>query len=193
MAHVKVVDRWEEGTPTPVPADPKVRAHPGGGELDPLFTAVGVDGYLSVTVQHSDDDRSALITSASLASDHVSLFGPGEDGVIPIVASKKGAAWDTTNNDLGFTVNSHTLRISCTREKTEYIKKLVFDHWPASRRQAKVNEALSMVGKLWNLTYVVRVGRYFMWRLLRLTGLHDSQDEKNHNHTVSSSHRSPIL
>ena len=35
-----------------------------------------------------------------------------------------------------------------------------------------------MAGKLWNLTYVVRAGRYFLWRFLRLTGLYDSEDGK---------------
>ena len=31
---------------------------------------------------------------------------------------------------------------------------------------------LSVAGKLWNLTFVVRAGRYFVCQLLRLTGLH---------------------
>ena len=29
MAHVKVADRWEERTPTPIPSDAKARAHSG--------------------------------------------------------------------------------------------------------------------------------------------------------------------
>ena len=52
------------------------------------------------------------------------------------------------------------------------------------RRQAKVREVLSTAGKLWNLTCVVRGGRYFVWRLLRLTGLHDSSGSNNQNRTV---------
>ena len=31
MAHVKIIDRWGVGKPTPVPADAKLRAHPGVG------------------------------------------------------------------------------------------------------------------------------------------------------------------
>ena len=50
MAHVKVVDRWEEGLPTPVPTDANIQAHNGGGKLDPFFTAVYVDDYLLVRV-----------------------------------------------------------------------------------------------------------------------------------------------
>ena len=40
MALVKGVDRWEEGTPTPIPSGAKVRAHSGGESPDPLFTTV---------------------------------------------------------------------------------------------------------------------------------------------------------
>ena len=76
-----------------------------------------VDNYLLIRVQHSDDDRSALIASASLASDRVHLFGPGEDGVTPILAPKKSTDWGITIDALGFTINSHTLRILFSREK----------------------------------------------------------------------------
>ena len=41
-----------------------------------------------------------------------------------------------------------------------------------------------MGGKPCNLTHVARAGRYFVWRLLRLTGLHDSRGTKNQNLTV---------
>ena len=37
MAYVKVVDHWEGGNPTTVPADAKIKAHPGGGVADPFF------------------------------------------------------------------------------------------------------------------------------------------------------------
>ena len=35
-----------------------------------------------------------------------------------------------------------------------------------------------------NLTYVVRAGRYFVWKLLRLTGLHNSRGSKSQSHMV---------
>ena len=53
-----------------------------------------------------------------------------------------------------------------------------------TRRQAKVREVLSMAGNLWNLTYVVRAGKYFVWRLLRLTALHDPRGSNIQNNTV---------
>ena len=181
MATVKILDRWEDGKLTPVPDDARVMAHRGGGVSDPFFATVYVDDYLLMAVQHSDDDATALTASASLASDHVRLFGPGETGVTPTLAPKKSTDWNTTIDALGFTTNSHTTRISLTREKIEAIANLLHDQWPSRRRSARARDVLSIAGKLWNLTYVVRAGRYFVWRLSRLTGLHDERHPRNQN------------
>ena len=184
MAHVKVVECWEDGKPT-IPPGEKVRTHSGGGKFDPFFTAVYVDDYLQVRVQHSDHDTTALIASSSLGSNHVRLFGPGEVGVTPILVPKKSTDWDTTIDALGFTISVHTRRISVPREKTAAVKRLLFEQWPQeTRREATARDVLSMAGKLWNLTYVVQAGRYFVWRLLLLTGLHNSGGSKNQNRTV---------
>ena len=91
-----------------------------------FFTTVYVDDYLLIRVHHSDD-KTALIASASLASDHVPLFGPGEEGVTPILGPKKSTGWDTTIDALGFTIDSHTMRISLPREKADAIKRLLLD------------------------------------------------------------------
>ena len=155
MAHVKMVDRWEEGQPTPISPDAKLRSHSGGEMSDPFFATVCVDDYLLIRVQHSVDDKTALIASASLASDHVRLVGPVEEGVTPTLAPKKRTDWDATIDALGFTINSHTMRISFPREKPDAIKRVVHYQWPASTSQAKAKDILSMAGKLWNLTCVV--------------------------------------
>ena len=130
MAHVKIVDRWEEGKPTTVSDDAKIRAHRGGGMFEPFFATVYVDVSLLMRVQHSDHDTTALTASASLASDHVRLFGPGETGATPILTPKKNTYWNSTIDALGFTINSHTIRISLTREKNEAITRVRHDHWP---------------------------------------------------------------
>lgn len=87
--NVKVVDRWQDGKPTPIPPDLKMKAHSWGEIDDPLFAAVYIDDYSLIKVQLSDDDTTALIAWASLVSEHVRLFGQGEEGVTPIVALKK--------------------------------------------------------------------------------------------------------
>lgn len=42
-----------------------------------------------------------------------------------------------------------------------------------------MQDVLSLAGKLWNLTSVMRAGKYFVWHLLRLTGLHDKASRKS--------------
>ena len=143
-----------------------------------------VEDFLLIRVQNTDDDKTTLTVSAPLASDHVRLFGPGEQGVSPILAPKKSTNWDSPIDELGFTINSHTMRISFPRDKANDMKRLLLDQWPVSRSPASGRDVLSVAGKLWNLTYVVRAGRYFVWRLLRLTGLHDASARKNQNRTV---------
>ena len=76
-------------------------------------------------MQHSDDDTTALIASASLASDHVRFFGPGEEGVIPSLAPNKSTDGDTRNDALGFTINSHTMELSFPRVNVDAIAILL--------------------------------------------------------------------
>ena len=75
MEHVKIVNRWEVSPPTPVPPDTKVRSTTGGKLHSPFKTEVYVDDHGMIRAQQSDEDESALIVSASLASDYVRLFG----------------------------------------------------------------------------------------------------------------------
>ena len=70
------------------------------------------------------------------------------------------------------------MRISLAREKTEAIKA-VWTITGLRTDDAPKQGTSSASGKLWNLTYVVRAGRYFVWRLLRLTGLHDERNPRN--------------
>ena len=51
---------------------------------------------------------------------------------------------------------------------------MLLEQWPHSRRKAMARDVYSMAGKVWNLTHVVRAIRYFVWRLLRSTGPHNS-------------------
>ena len=74
--------------------------------------------------------------------------------------------------------------ISFAREIAEAIERLLYGQLPVSIMQAKARDVLSMAGKLWNLTYAVRAGRYFVWRLMRLTVLHDSRGSNNQDNTV---------
>ena len=93
MAHVKGVDRWEEGTPTPIPSGAKVRAHSGGEISDPLFTTVYVDAYLLIRVQHSDDDKTTLFTSAPSLRITCAYSDRGRKGCRPFSPRRIVRAW----------------------------------------------------------------------------------------------------
>ena len=102
---------------TTIPPDAKSERTRGGGGGDPFFATVCVDHYLLIRVQQSDDDTTALTALASLASDHVRLFRPGETGIMPILAPKNSTDWDPTIDALGFIINSHTMRTSFDTRK----------------------------------------------------------------------------
>ena len=97
---------------------------------------------------------------------------------IPILAPKKSSNWNTTLEFIGFVINSHTLEISVTTEKAQAIKTALVDDWLRCKRRATAQEVFNFAGKPWNLTYVIRAGKYFVWRLLRLTDLHTRTEKK---------------
>lgn len=82
--------------------------------------------------QYSDSKTSALIASASLASNYVRLFGPGKEaGDNPILAPKRSSDWDTTSKFLGFVVDSS----SVPEKKARAIETAFVDDWLRTRRR----------------------------------------------------------
>ena len=117
MEHVEIVDRWEVGDATSVPPDAEIRASKGGKLSSPFHTVVYVDDHGLIRAQQSEEDKSALVVSASLASDYVRLFGPGEQVETPTLVPKKSSNWNTTLEFLGFVTNSHTLEMPVTTQQ----------------------------------------------------------------------------
>ena len=173
MSHVKIVEPWETGTPTQIPHAVKVTALQKGGPNEPFFTSVYVD-LIMASVQVDSFDQTALVASSSLASDHVRLFGSGEKDEVPILAPNKSTEWNSIVDALGFTINTHTMWISIIKERVDAIRDTLEQDWPRSKQYAQAQDVLSMAGKLWNLTYVARAGRYFVCQLLRLADLHEN-------------------
>ena len=56
--------------------------------------------------------------------------------------------------------------------------------WPFTRKQASAQKVLSVAGKLCNLTYLARAGRYFVWQLLALTDLHKNAKTKERTRRI---------
>ena len=71
---------------------------------------------IMASVQRNASDQTAVIALASLASNNVKLFGPGEKGETPILAPRKSTDWNWTVDALAFTINTHNMRISSLRK-----------------------------------------------------------------------------
>ena len=84
MSHVTIVDPWETRKPPQISPGVKVTALQKGGPNELFFTPVYVDGFIMASVQIDSFDQTALVASASLASDHVRLFGTEEKHAVPI-------------------------------------------------------------------------------------------------------------
>ena len=91
MSHVKITKPWEIGRPRQVPPCLRVKKKDvlRGGPHEPFFATVYVDDFIMARVQADLTDQSALVASASLASDHIRLFGPGEADATPILPPQK--------------------------------------------------------------------------------------------------------
>ena len=133
MSHVQITESWEISRPTQVPPCVRIKNNdaPRGGPHEPFFATAYVDDFIVARAQAESADQSALVASASLASDHIRLFGPGEADATPILAPKKSTDWDTTTVDLlGFTVNTYTLRIAVTGGNIAAIRVTLEHKWP---------------------------------------------------------------
>ena len=91
MYHAKTTEPWKIGRPRQVPPCVRVKNKdvPRGGPHEPFFATVYVDDFIMARVQADPIGQSALVASASLASNHIRLFGPGEVDVTPILAPQK--------------------------------------------------------------------------------------------------------
>ena len=148
ISHVKIVKPWETRSPTQIPKGVRENAPRNGGPNEPFLTSVHVDDFIMASVQRNASDQTALIALASLTSDNVRLFGPGEKGETPILAPKKSTDWNSTVDALGFTINTHNMQISVTKETVEAIRCILDLVWPSSRTHAGARAVFSMASKL---------------------------------------------
>lgn len=81
----------------------KHRLAVGGWKSDNVFVAAYVIDYIQIGMQHGiREDVTAVDVSASLASNHLSLFiRPGSEGEAPILAPKKTTNWNVELEGLG--------------------------------------------------------------------------------------------
>ena len=97
------------------------------------------------SVQGDSFDQTAFVASASLASDHVRLFGSGEKDEVPILAPTKNTAWNSIVDALGSTINTHTMRISITKEGVDAIRDTSEQDWQDQSSAGRVEYSGQMV------------------------------------------------
>ena len=75
------------------------------------------ENFMLVRAEQEPSDQTELIASASLASYHVRRRNF-------ILFPKNSANWDTTVRALGYTTDTHTMRIPITQEKVAALREL---------------------------------------------------------------------
>ncbi|CAM9799176.1 unnamed protein product, partial [Sphacelaria rigidula] len=106
----------------------------------------------------------------SAISDHLRMLGFQRSINSPVLSAKKLTDWDTVMEVLGFSIDTQSMRMSIPQRKISEMQEL-FAEWPQSRNTASVREVLSLAGKLRHFCNVVRAGKFFVWRLTKMTGL----------------------
>ena len=86
------------------------------------------------SVQVDASGQMAIVASASLALDHVTLFGPGEKGEVLLLAPQASTDWFSIVDALGFTINTYTMRISITTEKVDATRSTLGRDRPSSKQ-----------------------------------------------------------
>lgn len=172
MAHVKTADRWEEGKPTPVPLDAKIRAHGGGGKVDAFFTTVYVDDYLLIIVQH--------LGLASFRS-RASVRAGRDRRYANINAQKKHRLGHHDRRSDFHHRLAHYENLVDSRKKRSQRKAAaqpLADEQTSSESEGRPQHGGEVVESHVRST---RRQVFCMETVLRLTGLHDERDRRNQN------------
>ena len=93
------------------------------------------------------------------------------EGGKPLLSHKKVTGWATQQEMLGYDSETERMAIAMPARKVDEVRARVAE-WPPGRETATVNEFLVLAGKMHHACFVIRLGRYFVRRLLQLSNLH---------------------
>lgn len=136
------------------------------------------DAVLVEAIPESGNSIRCLQVSASLACDHFRVFGDPSSGDPPLLASRKVSSWHSRLEVLGWDLDTVRMTMSITPAKLARTRDLL-RQWPASRSHAPEWEVRLLIGKLLHLCEVVRLGNFFVRRMLIQLGLPPSQQWQN--------------
>ena len=113
---------------------------------DPFFVGFYVDDAISVGVQRLTGGVWCLLASASIASDHVCLFGNRRETDPPLLEARKETSWDTKLEVLGWEIDTVDMTITVPPAKLGQLRDLL-RQGPNDRVSASEVELRSLTGK----------------------------------------------
>ena len=168
-AHVKVECPAANVPNVPLPPGCRTPAGEGGGPGDLFWCGTYSDDTICVAVHWSD--AHCLLASGSVAADHFRLLGASGPDDPPVLAQHKVTSWSTMQCVLGWEIDTVAGTIGVPDDKLDRARSLLEQQWPSCRRFASETELRSLVGTLLHLSTIVRVGRFFLRRMLNTVGL----------------------
>ena len=161
----------------PIPADPIVREQIGiEEEPDSFFNVMETFIDDSIVLVRNIGDRPKKLGQALLWA-HFVLWGYPREGYPGPVKAAKFSDFESVLEILGVQWDLNQMTLSLPPDKAVALHKLLTEEWPQSRRQATPRQVLSLCGKLRSISQCVRLGRYFLRRILdNLIGRWGRQD-----------------
>ena len=127
------------------------------------FSAIYVDDTMTAEVEGPAERMSAVTTV--MVSDHYKALGPPVGGVPSCVSARKVTGWDTTEDMVGWRLNTDNMTITLPPHKLVDLRLYLHDKWPASRQWTTLVELQELTGKMFYVSTVLREGRFNVWRI----------------------------
>ncbi|CAN0010020.1 unnamed protein product, partial [Choristocarpus tenellus] len=127
-----------------------------------------VDDSILVEPQWFEDGRRLKLATNSLVSDHIRLLGQRDIHESPILSAKTLTGWHTTQVVVGWRIHAKKMTVALPGGTLKGLKSLLGE-WPESKSVARVKEVWVLLGRLFHMSYVIRPGRFFLWRLVQLS------------------------
>ncbi|CAM9809095.1 unnamed protein product, partial [Choristocarpus tenellus] len=128
-----------------------------------------IDDSILVEPQWFEDGWRLKLATNPLVSDHIRLLGQRDLDEPPILSAKKLTGWHTTQVVVGWRIDTEKMTIALPEGKLKGMKSLLGE-WPESKLVARVQEVWVLLGRLFHMSYVIRPGKSFLWRLVHLSG-----------------------
>ena len=170
VQHVKVIPSAAAGPAVPVPPDCLPIVGEGGYAGSRFFVRYYVDDGVLIEVRFFEDGRRCLKAIQSIASDHFRLLGVRGPSDPPLLAKSKLTDFSTRLEVLGWVLDTHELTLTLPERKHDKLRR-VLDEWPPSRAVATARQISQLTGFLAHVCLAVRVGRFFVGRLLEAASL----------------------